>query len=386
MLLKNPHRPLFSIRLARQICEFMPYSWSRSIWTWLAVGACFSACAVPPKHTLEIANRDIVYAEEEGAAEYAPELLEAAKDSLDASFRKIRVEQGQWFEPMRDYTPAFSAALAASHHAQAAATAALEARQARQALLTAKLGEVNANLQQAFQSTRGLPKHRAYNRNLTRAELLLSAAGEQLHRGDLDAVDQKLQEASTIVNTVREGTGAYVADYLRGKRDRWSKWARETVESSARQGSYALIVDKSSHTCYLYYDGRLKKRYDADLGANWMAEKSMSGDKVTPEGKYRIIGKRQRPDGHKAMDLNYPNAEDIRRFNEAKRRGQIRKGASPGYAIQIHSGGGRGQDWTAGCVALANPDMDELFRTVGVNTPVTIVGAWDDKAVADSRF
>lgn len=386
MLLKYPHRPLPPIRLVMQICRSLPLFRSRFAWAWLAAGACFSACAVPPKHTLEIANRDIVYAEEEGAAEYAPELLEAAKDSLDASFRKIRVEQGQWFEPMRDYTPAFSAALAASHHAQAAATAALEARQARQGQLEAKLREVNANLQQAFQSTRGLPQHRTYNRNLTRAELTLSAAQDQLGHGDLDAVDQKVQEAATIVNRVREGTGNYVAKYLRGKRDSWSRWARETVEVSARQGSYALIVDKSSHTCYLYYDGRLKKRYDADLGANWMAEKSMSGDKVTPEGKYRIIGKRQRPDGHKALDLNYPNAEDIRRINEAKRRGQIKKGANPGYAIQIHSGGGRGQDWTAGCVALANPDMDELFRTVGVNTPVTIVGAWDNKAVADSRF
>ena len=386
MMLKYPHRPLFSILLVMQIRMALFFSSSRFPWAWLAACACFAACAVPPKHTLEIANRDIVYAEEEGAAQYAPELLEAAKDSLDASFRKIRAEQGQWFEPIRDYTPAFSAALAASHHAQAAATATLEARKVRQAQLEAKLQEVSSNLHQAFQSTRGIPKHRAYNRNLARAELTLSAAQDRLRQGDLDVVDQKFQEVSTIVNTVREGTGTYVANYLRGKRDRWGKWARETVEGSARQGGYALIVDKSNHTCYLYYGGRLKKRYDTDLGANWMAEKSMSGDKVTPEGKYRIIGKRQRPDGHKALDLNYPNADDLRRINEAKRRGQIKKGASPGYAIQIHSGGGRGQDWTAGCVALANPDMDELFRTVGVNTPVTIVGAWDNKAVADSKF
>lgn len=386
MLLNFPHRPLFSILLAMQIRRSLSCSLSRFTWVWLAAAACCVACAVPPKHTLEIANRDIVYAEEEGAAQYAPELLEAAKDSLDASFRKIRAEQGQWFEPMRDYTPAFTAALAASHHAQAAATATLEARKARQAQLEARLKEVSTNLHQAFQSTRGIPKHRAYNRNLTKAELTLSAAQDRLRQGDLDVVDQKFQEVSTIVNTVREGTGTYIADYLRGKRDRWGKWAKETVEVSARQKGYALIVDKSSHTCYLYYDGRLKKRYDADLGANWMAEKSMSGDKVTPEGKYRIIGKRQRPDGHKALDLNYPNADDLRRINEDKRKGKIRKGASPGYAIQIHSGGGRGQDWTAGCVALANPDMDELFRTVGVNTPVTIVGAWDNKAVAGSRF
>ncbi|MBI2502444.1 MAG: L,D-transpeptidase [Candidatus Latescibacteria bacterium] len=369
-----------------QIRRLLPVLSSGFTWVLLAAGACFAACAVPPKHTLEIANRDIVYAEEEGAAQYAPELLEAAKDSLDASFRKIRVEQGEWFEPMRDYTPAFSAALAASHQAQAAAIAALEARRARQTQLEGKFQEISANLQDAFQSIRGLPKHRAYNRNLTKAELILGAAQNQLYRGDLDPADQKILEVANIVNGVRQSTGNYIADYLRGNRDRWSKWAKETVEVSARQGNYALIVDKSSHTCYLYYDGRLKKRYVADLGANWMAKKSMQGDKVTPEGKYRIIGKRQRPDGHKALDLNYPNAEDIKRFNEGKRKGTISRRASIGYAIQIHSGGGRGQDWTAGCVALANPDMDEVFRIVGINTPVTIVGAWDNKAVADSRF
>ncbi|MCC7262962.1 MAG: L,D-transpeptidase [Candidatus Latescibacteria bacterium] len=360
---------------------------SRYAWVGLVAGACLSACAVPPKHTLEIANRDIVFAEEEGAATYAPELLEAAKDSLDASFRKIRSEQGEWFEPMRDYTPAFSAALAASHQAQAAATAALEARKARQEKLQGDLKEITGNLKEAFQSTRGIPSRRAEFRRLTKAELTLQVAGDQLQKGELDPADQKLQEVSEIVNRVRQNAGKYISAYLQGNRDRWGRWAKETVEVSARQNGYALIVDKSNHTCYLYYDGRLKKRYEADLGANWMAQKSTSGDKVTPEGKYRIIGKRQRADGHKALDLNYPNADDLRRIAEAKRKGKIRKGASPGFAIQIHSGGGRGQDWTAGCVALANPDMDEVFRTVGINTPVTIVGAWDAKAaMAESRF
>ena len=386
MLLKLPHSPLFSTRLSMQIRKPLPIFRSGFSWVWLAAGAWLCACAVPPRHTLEIANRDIVRAEEEGAAQYAPELLEAAKDSLDASFRKIRAEQGQWFEPMRDYTAAFCAALAASHQAQAAATAALEARQARQAKLESKFEEISANLKDAFQSTRGLPSRRAENRRLTKAEITLHVAEDQLQKGDLDPADQKLQEAAQTINSVREKTGKYIAAYLQGKQGNWVRWARETVEVSARQNSYAIIVDKSNHTCYLYYDGRLKKRYEADLGANWMAQKSMSGDKVTPEGKYRIIGKLERADGHKALDLNYPNAEDLRRIAEDKRKGMIRRGTSPGYAIQIHSGGGRGQDWTAGCVALANPDMDELFRTVGVNTPVTIVGAWDNKSVADSRF
>ncbi len=178
----------------------LPY---RNSWVWIAV-ACLSACAAPPKHTLEIANRDIVYAEEEGAAQYAPDLLAAAKDSLDASFRKIRSEQGEWFEPMRDYTPAFSAALAASHQAQAAATAALEARKARQEHLDIQHEELTANLQDAFKSTRGIPIRRAENRRLTKAEITLHVAKDQLRKGALDPAEQKLQEASQTINSVRE--------------------------------------------------------------------------------------------------------------------------------------------------------------------------------------
>lgn len=352
-----------------------------------AAGVLLAACATPPKHTLEMASRDIYLAQEEGAEQYAPELLGAARDSLEISFRKIRAEQGRWFEPLRDYTPAFSAALAASRQAQAAAEAALEARKERRARLEAQAAEAKAGLQQAHQGTRGLPSRRAETRRLTKAEITLSVAEEQLRKDQLDAAELKLKEVTEAVKGVRERTGKYAAEYLRA-RDRWSKWARETVEASARQRGYAVIVDKLNHACYLYYAGRLKKRYEADLGASWMnvLNKNMQGDKVTPEGKYRIIGKRQRPDGHKALDLNYPNADDLKRFNTLKRKGAISKRAGIGGAIQIHSGGGRGLDWTAGCVALANPDMDELFRTVQVNTPVTIVGAWESGAVAEFRF
>ena len=51
--------------------------------------------------------------------------------------------------------------------------------------------------------------------------------------------------------------------------------------------------------------------------------------------------------------------------------------ARPGGLIEIHGEGGRGEDWTRGCVALSNRDMDDLFRRVAVGTPVTIVGAED---------
>jgi len=55
-------------------------------------------------------------------------------------------------------------------------------------------------------------------------------------------------------------------------------------------------------------------------------------------------------------------------------RRRIPRGASMGGLIEIHGNGGRGKDWTKGCVALRNSDMDDLFRRTSVGTPVTIVG------------
>jgi murein L,D-transpeptidase YafK len=77
---------------------------------------------------------------------------------------------------------------------------------------------------------------------------------------------------------------------------------------------------------------------------------------------------------HRALLLDYPNAADRERFAAAKRRGEIPRGAGIGGLIEIHGEGGRGQNWTEGCVALSNRDMDDLFRRVGTGTRVTIVG------------
>ena len=77
---------------------------------------------------------------------------------------------------------------------------------------------------------------------------------------------------------------------------------------------------------------------------------------------------------YKALALNYPNDEDRAEFDRLRRAGRIPRGTSLGGLIEIHGEGGRGRDWTKGCVALANQDMDDLFRRIGVGTPVTIVG------------
>ena len=73
--------------------------------------------------------------------------------------------------------------------------------------------------------------------------------------------------------------------------------------------------------------------------------------------------------------INYPNKIDIQEFNERIRNGKLPADARIGDMIEIHGDGGKGANWTQGCVALKNEDMDLLFKYASKGTPVTIIGS-----------
>ena len=72
--------------------------------------------------------------------------------------------------------------------------------------------------------------------------------------------------------------------------------------------------------------------------------------------------------------LNAPNYL-CKEFNNMIKRGQLPSGAKIGGLIEIHGDGGKGGNWTEGCVALKNSDMDVLYKFVESGTPVTIIGS-----------
>jgi murein L,D-transpeptidase YafK len=143
------------------------------------------------------------------------------------------------------------------------------------------------------------------------------------------------------------------------------------------------VVAKEAHLLTLYINGEPARTYAVDLGFNWIADKARAGDDATPEGRYHIVSRRGGGAFYKGLLLDYPNAEDREEFNRARRNGNLPQSAGIGGAIEIHGEGGRGRDWTRGCVAVKNTDMDDLFRRVGVGTPVTIVGSDDFGAIAE---
>jgi murein L,D-transpeptidase YafK len=81
---------------------------------------------------------------------------------------------------------------------------------------------------------------------------------------------------------------------------------------------------------------------------------------------------------YKALMLNYPNDDDRRRFRKQVLSGALSPRSRIGGLIEIHGHGGRGTDWTDGCVALTNEDMDQLMLSASMGMDVTIVRRADE--------
>jgi hypothetical protein len=223
--------------------------------------------------------------------------------------------------------------------------------------------------------TPGLGRREAFH--LQHAETDLAAArrfaAADAHDRANDAAAAALSRTATIEHRWQELHARFSEPELLA---RWGRLVAETLDESRRKGRTVLIVDKLARRLDVYSAARLEETFPVELGAQGLSRKLHSGDRATPEGRYRVTVVKTGPATryYKALLLDYPNAEDRQRYAAAKDRGEIPPAAGIGGLIEIHGDGGRGQDWTDGCVALTNGDMDRLFRHVRVGTPVTIVG------------
>jgi len=143
--------------------------------------------------------------------------------------------------------------------------------------------------------------------------------------------------------------------------------------TQAREKADFVYVDKSDAKLYLSREGKIFKEYRVSLGLNPEGPKMQDGDNRTPEGLYMLDFKNERSDFHKSIHISYPNREDRRRASEL--------GVNPGGDIMIH---GLREDlvqyaylitefnWTNGCIALTNQDVEDLWHHVDVPIPIRI--------------
>jgi murein L,D-transpeptidase YafK len=145
------------------------------------------------------------------------------------------------------------------------------------------------------------------------------------------------------------------------------------------EGDIYILVIKSNYELQLFDKNGWYATYPAVFGSKSLDDKMVMGDRKTPEGTYHIAGKRPHEKWNKIMDLDYPTAADIAKFNDRKAQGLIPKDAKIGDGIAIHGTWPHDehavdayQMWTNGCVSLKNEDMDEVYRMTPVGTKVII--------------
>ncbi|HSG68018.1 MAG TPA: L,D-transpeptidase [Bacteroidales bacterium] len=221
-----------------------------------------------------------------------------------------------------------------------------------------------------------IPQAEKTQKAVFRGRLLMTEAFRAYESGDLHRSEDIVKEASALIEPSMKGLKRSLKEYFDNVPG-WKDLVNKAVKKSASTGKVAIVVDKYAHKLYVYKSGKLLHTFKAELGPNWIGDKRYRGDNATPEGTYSVKTKKSGRETkyYKALLLDYPTAADKQNFEQAKKSGSLPKGAKIGSLIEIHGDGGRGVDWTNGCVALKNADMDVLFGLTSVNTSIVIVGS-----------
>ncbi len=135
-----------------------------------------------------------------------------------------------------------------------------------------------------------------------------------------------------------------------------------------------IVVHKAERKLELYDGDELVKSYAVSLGRNPLGHKQQEGDARTPEGDYVIDWRNARSQFHRSLHISYPNRQD--------RAAARKRGVRPGGDIMLHGSPNSmagseellaGMDWTDGCIAVTNREIEEIWQAVPDGTPITIL-------------
>ena len=146
-----------------------------------------------------------------------------------------------------------------------------------------------------------------------------------------------------------------------------------TSRHAAPAAADSLVLEKSRRQLVVYYRGSAVRTYFVALGRNPVGDKQRIGDNRTPEGLFFIQGRNPNSRYHLSLRISYPDA--------THRARAARLGVEPGGDIMIHGlpdeeaalgPAHRDFDWTNGCIAVTNQEIEELYRVIRDGTPIQI--------------
>ncbi|HLP74556.1 MAG TPA: L,D-transpeptidase [Bacteroidales bacterium] len=146
------------------------------------------------------------------------------------------------------------------------------------------------------------------------------------------------------------------------------------------RGNLYIKITKSKYRLAICIADEVIKEYPAVFGGNPVDDKLVQGDRCTPEGNFKVLAKYPHRNWSRFILIDYPNAESMVKFREAKRSGKIPPDATPGGSVGIHgvtSGfdyviDGR-ENWTLGCISLKRKDVEEIYDHIRIGTAIKVV-------------
>lgn len=329
----------------------------------------------PPMNEMEMARQLIYEAWTSGGDQFSGDLIKLSENYYDSAMICWQNENAKIFFT-RDYE-------SIKLHARKSAEYALKARDRSTAFNSGQKLKLRNKLENLkieiddfndIYSRFPLPKD-AYI-EYDKVNVLYSEAEQNLNAGQHAACEKKIVDAGISMYNTYRTTIDFLKKYFANYPD-WQRWAWSTIDSSIRNVNNVILVDKFSRELYIYNNGVQVKTFKVELGPNWIGDKRQEGDRATPEGFYRVVQKldSRNTKFYKALLINYPNESDMRSFNREKENGTLPASSRIGGAIEIHGAGGSGRDWTNGCIALKNSDMDIVYDSASAGTMVTIVGS-----------
>jgi L,D-peptidoglycan transpeptidase YkuD (ErfK/YbiS/YcfS/YnhG family) len=329
----------------------------------------------PPSEKMQNARNALSEAVTSNADIYSRKLYYEAKSYYDSAMLSWQAENKR-FMYFRDYTKVASYADLSARKARQAAKISRNYALDLNEFLKQKIDKLGNTVEQIDKQFNSYPLSPEVWNRISRGKMLLKESEVAFKKGQFAQAKIKIADSELLLNDSYEKAMTHLKNYFHSY-PVWKEWADRTIRESRKNQSYSIIVDKYSRKCLVYYGGLKKYEYAVELGKNWVGDKRVKGDKATPEGMYRIVRKfgSNKTKYHKALLINYPNENDLEEFRQEISKGTLPRSAKIGSLIEIHGDGGRGVDWTEGCIALTDSDVDDVFKIAQEGTPVTIVGS-----------
>lgn len=332
----------------------------------------------PPVEKVDYARSILSQASSSSAGIYSRRLFKDAESFYDSAMIIWRRENEKFFL-LRDFDEVERYAVLSASKAEEALRTAKENVTSLKMRIEQRIDTLNnivAHLNKLFTN---YPLSANLRNRISKGKLLLKESEIAFSKEQYLQANKKIIDAEYLLTESYKSAVTNLEEYFRSY-PVWKGWVEKTINASKSNNSYSIIVDKYSRKCHIYHNGIRRHAFDVELGQNWVGDKRVRGDKATPEGMYKVIKKfgSKHTKYYKALLLDYPNETDKAEFRREIANGSLPPTARIGGLIEIHGNGGKGIDWTEGCIALTDSDMDVVFSIAGEGTPVTIVGSMLD--------